>query len=331
MLVTGGAGFIGANFVHHELKRDSALRIINLDKLTYAGNKNNLIGVDENRHYFIQGDIADRALVSQILKKYHIDTIVHFAAESHVDRSIISPQDFVFTNVVGTVQLLECARETNCYFHHVSTDEVYGALKKTDPAFTEKNNYQPNSPYSASKAASDHFVRAYAHTYQLPITISHCSNNYGYFQHAEKFIPTVIRSCLSGEKIPVYGDGSNIRDWIFVHDHCDAVSQILRCGTRGETYNIGGECEISNIDLVHVICKLMNVRFSENAPHERLIEFVTDRPGHDWRYAINNEKIFSALKWKPITPLIAGLEKTIAHYTVHFNAILHEYAEDKSQ
>ncbi|EKD77362.1 MAG: hypothetical protein ACD_42C00360G0002 [uncultured bacterium] len=314
MLVTGSAGFIGSHFVRDELSRDANLRIVSLDKLTYAGNKNNLLGLNPDQHVFIQGDIGDEALVLKILQEYTIDTIVHFAAESHVDRSIIDPSAFIQTNIVGTFNLLQYAREKNCRFHHISTDEVYGELKNGDAPFTETHPYQPNSPYSASKAGSDHLVRAFAHTHQLPVTISNCSNNYGPHQHPEKFIPTIIRACFSNQKIPIYGDGSNIRDWIFVNDHCEAVSCIIRHGKLNHTYNIGGECEISNIDLAKQICTLMDVRFPENQPHEKLIRFVTDRLGHDWRYAINNQKIKSELGWKPATDLKAGLEKTMAFY-----------------
>ena len=309
MLVTGGAGFIGVNFVRYLLARDTAINIVNLDKLTYAGNKNHL--PNDARHHFVQGDICDANLVAILLEKYAIDTIVHFAAESHVDRSISRPRTFIETNVLGTLTLLQCAREKNCRFHHISTDEVYGSLNKTDSPFTETHPYQPNSPYSASKAGSDHLVRAFGHTYGLPVTISNCSNNYGPYQHAEKLIPTVINACLQQKPIPVYGDGSNIRDWIFVTDHCEAIDCIIRNGQCGETYNVGGECEISNIDLIKMICDLMDTYFSAQQSHKDLIRFVTDRAGHDWRYAIDNHKINTTLSWQPKIDLKKGLEKTV--------------------
>ncbi|HXH72590.1 MAG TPA: dTDP-glucose 4,6-dehydratase, partial [Mariprofundaceae bacterium] len=257
MLVTGGAGFIGCNFVHHMLESDLEVRIVNLDALTYAGSLDNLKGLpDENRHTFVQGDICDRALIDQLLREHEIDTIVHFAAESHVDNSITGPGVFVHTNVIGTFTLLEAARQywqqekgwnaSRCRFHHISTDEVYGTLKADDPAFSEITPYAPNSPYSASKAGSDHLVRAWFHTYGLPVATTNCSNNYGPFQHAEKFIPTVIRSCLQQKPIPVYGDGTNIRDWLYVRDHCAGIEAVLRRGRPGETYNIGGINEWRN-------------------------------------------------------------------------------------
>ncbi|OGT45995.1 MAG: dTDP-glucose 4,6-dehydratase [Gammaproteobacteria bacterium RIFCSPHIGHO2_12_FULL_38_11] len=316
ILVTGSAGFIGSNFVRLELQHDKNIEIISLDKLTYAGNLKNLENLcDPSRHKFIQGDICDERLLQTILKEHQIDSIVHFAAESHVDRSILNPRAFIDTNILGTFNLLQAARENKiARFHHISTDEVYGSLEKNTPAFTEENAYQPNSPYSASKAGSDHLVRAFAHTYGLPITLSNCSNNYGVNQHPEKFIPTVIRACIEKKTIPVYGDGLNIRDWIFVDDHCAAVSLIIREGKLNQTYNVGGNCELSNLQLVKTICELMDKRFSNNAPHYNLIEFVTDRLGHDWRYAIDNTKIQTTLGWKPTTSLRNGLEKTIDYY-----------------
>ncbi|MCX7120299.1 MAG: dTDP-glucose 4,6-dehydratase [Gammaproteobacteria bacterium] len=316
MLVTGSAGFIGSNFVRQELACDSSVKIISLDKLTYAGNLKNLDNLpDSSRHTFIRGDICDEELLQSIFKEYEIDTVVHFAAESHVDRSIENPRAFVDTNIVGTFNLLQMAKENKiARFHHISTDEVYGSLGKNSPAFTEENAYLPNSPYSASKAGSDHLVRAFGHTYGLPITISNCSNNYGAHQHPEKFIPTVIRACLEKKSIPVYGDGSNIRDWIFVEDHCHAVSLIIREGKLNETYNVGGICELSNLQLVKMICEVMDKRFPDNAPHFNLVQFVTDRLGHDWRYAIDNTKIQNSLGWKPTTLLKNGLEKTIEYY-----------------
>ncbi len=320
MLVTGSAGFIGANFVRQELENHPDLHIVSVDKLTYAGNINNLSGVDPARHTFVQGDIGDEKLISQLLSTHHIDTIVHFAAESHVDRSIENPRAFIETNVLGTFNLLQCVRQLSLLnrFHHISTDEVYGTLDKNAASFTEQHPYQPNSPYSASKAGSDHLVRAYAHTYGLPITISNCSNNYGPYQHREKLIPTIIHACLHQKTIPIYGDGSNIRDWIFVIDHCDAISKIIRDGKVGDTYNVGGECEISNLELAKLITQLMDEYFPENAPHEKLIQFVTDRPGHDWRYAIDNAKINRELNWYPKTKLVEGLKKTIDFYIASF-------------
>ncbi len=316
ILVTGSAGFIGSNFVRQELQNNSAVTIISLDKLTYAGDLKNLDNLpDAHRHHFIQGDICDAHLVQDIFTQHDIDTVVHFAAESHVDRSIENPRAFIETNVVGTFNLLEIARENNLKrFHHISTDEVYGSLEKSDNPFTETHAYQPNSPYSASKAGSDHLVRAYAHTYRLPVTLSNCSNNYGPFQHREKFIPTIINACLNEKKIPVYGDGSHIRDWIFVEDHCNAISLIIRKGFINHTYNVGGQCEISNLQLAKLICKLMDVRFPDNSPHDRFIQFVNDRPGHDWRYAIDNQKIETTLAWKPTTSVKTGLKKTIDFY-----------------
>jgi len=313
MLVTGGAGFIGSQYVHYVLAHDSHVQIVNFDKLTYAGNQKNLDHLpDPSRHYFIQGDICDPSMLEAVFQQYAIDTIVHFAAESHVDRSIQNPGAFVETNVLGTYQLLEKARKYGCRFHHISTDEVFGTLSKDDPAFHEQTPYAPNSPYSASKAGSDHLVRAYFHTYGLPVTISNCSNNYGPCQHAEKLIPTIIRSCETQQPIPVYGDGSNIRDWLYVEDHCEAIHRILTQGKLGETYNVGGNNEVSNIEVVRQICQLMDERFPAHAPHEHLISFVADRPGHDWRYAIDARKMLNELAWAPKTSFQEGLRKTIA-------------------
>ena len=325
MLVTGGAGFIGCNFVHHMLESDLEVRIVNLDALTYAGSLDNLKGLpDENRHTFVQGDICDRALIDQLLREHEIDTIVHFAAESHVDNSITGPGVFVHTNVIGTFTLLEAARQywqqekgwnaSRCRFHHISTDEVYGTLKADDPAFSEITPYAPNSPYSASKAGSDHLVRAWFHTYGLPVATTNCSNNYGPFQHAEKFIPTVIRSCLQQKPIPVYGDGTNIRDWLYVRDHCAGIEAVLRRGRPGETYNIGGINEWRNIDICRLICRLLDEHVPVNVPHERLITFVTDRPGHDWRYAIDASKMRQELDWQPGETFESGIRKTVAWY-----------------
>lgn len=298
ILITGGAGFIGANFIYHLLAAySSPLRIVNLDKLTYAGSLNNLNKIADDRYQFIQGDINDRALLDNIFNQHHIDTVVHFAAESHVDRSITSPFAFVETNVLGTFSLLETARQhwlhkekrtaDNCRFHHISTDEVYGSLQPDDPLFTEQTPYQPRSPYSASKAGSDHLVHAYHHTYGLPITISNCSNNYGPYQHAEKFIPTVIRACLNKTSIPVYGNGKNIRDWLYVEDHCRAIVKIITHGKVGENYNVGGNNEWENLKLARYICEQMNSIKPADMDYTSLLEFVTDRKGHDFRYAID--------------------------------------------
>jgi len=312
VLVTGAAGFIGCNFVRKILKKNPELKIISFDLLTYAGSKKNLEDILNNPNYlnhcFIQGDICDGNKIKEILEKFEIDLIVHFAAESHVDNSILGPEIFIKTNVLGTFNLLECARQywleqkhwdkDQCRFHHVSTDEVFGALNKTDPGFNEQTPYAPNSPYSASKASSDHLVRAYAHTYGLPVTLSNCSNNFGPYQHAEKLIPVVIKSCVDQKNIPIYGDGSNIRDWLFVEDHCEAIEKILISGIPGESYNIGGNCELSNLDLVKKICDQMDVLMPEQAPHRNLISFVKDRQGHDWRYAIDSSKIKNQLGWE---------------------------------
>lgn len=336
MLVTGGAGFIGSNYVRYMLANDPAIRIINLDKLTYAGSLENIKDLKGNpQHIFVQGDICDRELVDQLLREHEIDTVVHFAAESHVDNSISGPEVFIQTNVMGTFTLLEACRQywledsdlrpqssvlSSFRFHHISTDEVYGTLAADDPAFSESTPYAPNSPYSASKAGSDHLVRAYFHTYGLPVTTSNCSNNYGPYQHSEKFIPTVIRSCMEQKPIPVYGDGTNIRDWLYVTDHCSGIDAVIRKGKLGEVYNIGGVNEWKNIDICRLICQLMDefhplpVHNSPFTSHADLISFVTDRPGHDWRYAINAEKMSSELNWKPAETFETGIRKTVQWY-----------------
>jgi dTDP-glucose 4,6-dehydratase len=322
VLITGGAGFIGSNFVRHLLEADRDVEIVNLDLLTYAGSLDNLENLaDQSRYSFIKGDICHGELVSRILRDYEIDTIVHFAADSHVDRSIAGPAPFIRTNVVGTFELLEAARRywleerslsaDACRFHHISTDEVYGSLGPTDPAFTEQTPYAPNSPYSASKAGSDHLVRAYVSTYGLPATTSQCSNNYGPYQHCEKFIPTVINSCLARRPIPIYGDGSNVRDWLYVTDHCRGIDLILRRGRVGESYNIGGCNEWANVDLARKICEVMDEVRPEDAPHADLITFVKDRPGHDWRYAIDISKIQKELAWEPQETFETGIRKTV--------------------
>lgn len=333
ILVTGSAGFIGSNFVRFVLKADPMVNIISLDKLTYAGNRKNLDNLfDGSRHIFIHGDICDRALVDKLLREYKIDTVVHFAAESHVDRSITGPADFIQTNIVGTFTLLEAVRnywlgeknldQDQCRFHHISTDEVYGELGPNDSPFTEETPYDPSSPYSASKASSDHLVRAYSRTYKLPVTLSNCSNNYGPYQHSEKLIPTVIRSCIDQKSIPVYGDGLNIRDWLYVEDHCSAIFTILKSDRIGETYNIGGNSEKDNLSLVKMICKIMDQKIPDAGSHDRLITFVKDRPGHDWRYAINNKKIVDELGWHPKYDLFEGLVKTVGYYLASKNVIL---------
>ncbi len=329
ILVTGGAGFIGANFVRHVLARDAAARIVNLDALTYAGSLDKLEGLaDPARHTFVQGDICDRALVDRLLREHAIDTVVHFAAESHVDRSISGPGEFVRTNVIGTFTLLEAVRDywireqglsgealaAARRFHHISTDEVFGTLGDADPAFRETTAYAPNSPYSASKASSDHFVRAYHHTYGLPVTATNCSNNYGPRQHPEKLIPTIIRCCVEGKPIPVYGDGRNIRDWLYVDDHCDAIWRVLEAGKVGETYNVGGDNERRNIEIVETLCRLMDQRRPARAPHRQLVSFVTDRPGHDWRYAVDIGYIGKELGWRPASRFEDALAITVDWY-----------------
>jgi dTDP-glucose 4,6-dehydratase len=327
VLVTGGAGFIGSNFVRHLLDHDSEAHVVNLDLLTYAGNLDNLHGLpDPDRYDFVHGDICDKGLLFQIFEKYAIDAVVHFAAETHVDRSILGPAPFVQTNVVGTLALLETARESWSisgqidpsiyHFHHISTDEVYGSLSPEAPAFTEQSPYEPKSPYAASKASSDHLVRAFSHTYGLPVTITNCSNNYGPYQFPEKLIPLVIFNAMSGKPIPIYGDGGQIRDWLYVIDHCDAIFRIMRDGQVGETYNIGGGNQPTNIFLVELICDLLDELLSDSPflPHRSLISFVDDRPGHDRRYAMDITKIGSELGWEPKETLESGLKKTLDWY-----------------
>ncbi|TNF69123.1 MAG: dTDP-glucose 4,6-dehydratase [Gammaproteobacteria bacterium] len=325
ILVTGAAGFIGSHFVKMMLSQYDDIKIISYDKLTYAGNLANLSSVKSiENHVFVQGDIIDEKCIYNILREHQIDTIVHFAAESHVDNSIDGPKIFFQSNVMGTFNLLQQAKaywldekkwtDSKCRFHHISTDEVYGSLSKDAEAFTEKTAYQPNSPYSASKAGSDHIVRSYFHTYRLPVTTSNCSNNYGSYQHQEKLIPVVINSCIKQLPIPVYGDGSNIRDWLYVKDHCKAIDCIIQKGKLGEVYNIGGNNEISNIALVKMICRLMDQYRSEHQPHERLISFVDDRKGHDWRYAINYSKLYNELGWSPSEDFETMFKETIEFY-----------------
>jgi dTDP-glucose 4,6-dehydratase len=321
ILITGGAGFIGANFVHYWLERHPGDRVVNLDALTYAGNLENLAGIDTLPAYrFVHGDITDRDCLTRVLAEERIDTIVHFAAESHVDRSILGPDAFIRTNVHGTFTLLEAARAAwgdfagGQRFLHVSTDEVYGSLEAGAPAFTEKHAYAPNSPYSASKAASDHLVRAYHHTYGMPVLTTNCSNNYGPYQFPEKLIPLTILNALEGKPIPVYGDGRNIRDWLYVEDHCNGIETVLEGGRPGEVYNIGGINEWQNIDIVNLICDRLDELQPGAAPYREQITFVTDRPGHDRRYAIDAGKMKRELDWTPRHDFTSGIERTIRWY-----------------
>ncbi|MBT9500769.1 MAG: dTDP-glucose 4,6-dehydratase [Burkholderiaceae bacterium] len=325
ILVTGGAGFIGSNFVLDWLK-DSNETVINLDALTYAGNLHNLTPLQGNdRHVFVRGDIGDRALVGELLARHQPRAVLHFAAESHVDRSISGPGAFLRTNIEGTFGLLEAAREywgglqadakRDFRFLHVSTDEVYGSLQPEDPAFAETHAYAPNSPYSASKAASDHLVRAWHHTYGLPTLTTNCSNNYGPLQFPEKLIPVLITNALAGKPLPIYGDGLNVRDWLYVGDHCSAIRTVLTRGRLGETYNIGGNSEKTNLEIVKTVCAVLDeLRPSAEGPYSRLISFVTDRPGHDRRYAIDARKIERELGWRPGSSFEDGMRRTVAWY-----------------
>ena len=317
LLVTGGAGFIGSNFVQSTIAATGE-PIVNLDKLTYAGSLRNLDALrDDARHIFVQGDIADRALVRGLLQKHKPRAIVHLAAESHVDRSIAGPAAFIQTNVVGTLALLEEARafSDKIRFLQVSTDEVYGSLGPSDPAFTESTPYAPNSPYAASKAAADHLVRAFHHTYGLPTLTTNCSNNYGPHQFPEKLIPVIIGNALAGKPLPVYGDGRNVRDWLYVLDHCEALRLVLERGRPGETYNIGGNAERANIDLVKAICALLDKALPrKGGKYAELISFVKDRPGHDRRYAIDAGKIARELGWRAREDFDSGLAKTVRWY-----------------
>ena len=328
IVVTGGAGFIGSNFVHHWCENYPEDRVIVLDALTYAGNLNNLATLKDRKNFrFLQGDICDRALVDELFASENIDTVAHFAAESHVDRSILGPRAFVQTNVVGTFTLLESFRQhwlsnhqpDNYRFLHVSTDEVYGSLGVDDPAFTETTPYAPNSPYSASKAGSDHLARAYFHTYGMPTIITNCSNNYGSYHFPEKLIPLMCINILLGKPLPVYGDGQNVRDWLYVRDHCQALDTVIHKGKAGETYNIGGNNEVKNIDLVRMLCELMDELAPDLPvkPAQNLITFVKDRPGHDRRYAIDASKIRTELGWQPQETVEGGLRKTIQWYLDH--------------
>jgi len=329
ILVTGGAGFIGSNFILQWLGSEPGA-VVNLDKLTYAGNLSNLETVaSDPRYCFVHGDIGDRKLVGDLFHSHRFRAVVHFAAESHVDRSIRGPDDFVLTNVNGTFSLLEEARAYWCElpqddkasfrFLHISTDEVYGSLGPASPAFSEATPYAPNSPYAASKAASDHLVRAYRHTYGLPTLTTNCSNNYGPYQFPEKLIPLAILNAMNGKPIPVYGDGQNVRDWLFVRDHCEAVRAVLRGGRVGQTYNIGGENEKPNLKIVELICSILDeLRPGDPVvPHRKLITFVADRPGHDRRYAMDIGKIKAELGWHPRETFSSGLRKTVEWYLVH--------------
>ena len=324
ILVTGGAGFIGANFVLDWLA-GCGEPVVNLDKLTYAGNLENLASLkDDPRHIFVQGDIGDAALVESLLRQHQPRAIVNFAAESHVDRSIHGPEDFIQTNVVGTFHLLQAVRaywsglpdEQRAAFRflHVSTDEVYGSLGPNDPAFTETTPFAPKSPYSASKAASDHLVRAYHHTYGLPVLTTNCSNNYGPYQFPEKLIPLIIHNALSGKPLPIYGDGLNVRDWLYVGDHCSAIRAVLEKGRVGETYNIGGCNEMANIDVVKTVCALLDELKPATQPYAALISYVKDRAGHDRRYAIDARKIEREIGWRPSETLETGIQKTVRWY-----------------
>lgn len=328
LLVTGGAGFIGTNFVHYWLEQYPDTRIVVLDSLTYAGRYENLQPLEGQANFrFIEGDILNQSLVERLLREEDIETIVHFAAESHVDRSIYGPDAFLRTNIDGTHSLLKAAKtvwldEKDDYehrFHHVSTDEVYGTLSADDPAFSETTPYAPNSPYAASKAASDHIVRAYQHTYGLNTVTSNCSNNYGPYQYPEKLIPLAISNLLQGESVPIYGDGQQVRDWLYVDDHNRGIDLIIHNGRLGETYNIGGNNELTNLELIHTLCELLDQRFpdSPHVPHKNQITYVTDRPGHDRRYAIDNSKICAELGYNPAETFQSGLAKTLDWYLEH--------------
>ena len=331
VLVTGGAGFIGSNFVRYLLANEPEVTVYNLDALTYAGSLENLQNLpDPKRHHFIQGNICDEALVKELFHDNQIDTVVHFAAESHVDRSILDPRAFIETNIRGTFVLLEAARQAwlnrkppsdEVRFHHISTDEVFGSLRKEDPPFNEMTPYAPNSPYAASKAASDHLVRAYGHTYGLPYTLTNCSNNYGPYQFPEKLIPLMIMNALQGKPLPVYGDGQQVRDWLYVEDHCEAIWTVLRKASLGETFNIGGGNQPSNLTVIETICDVLD-ELKPNSPflpHKSLMQFVSDRPGHDRCYAMDIRKIRTELNWTPRHPLRDGLFETVKWYLDHLD------------
>ena len=343
IIVTGGAGFIGSNFVLDWIA-EVGTPVINLDKLTYSGNRHNLDGLkDDPRHIFVQGDIGDRELMRRLFEEHRPRAVVNFAAESHVDRSIDSPGEFIQSNIVGVFNLLEEARrywgalegeeKGGFRFLHVSTDEVYGTLGPKDPPFTENHPYAPNSPYSASKASSDHLVRAYHHTYGLPVLTTNCSNNYGPYQFPEKLIPLMIFNALEGKPLPVYGDGSNIRDWLYVLDHCRAIRRVLEIGRLGETYNIGGNFEKTNLEVVKTLCGLLDelVPDSAHRPHESLITYVADRPGHDWRYAIDPTKTRDELRWEPEETFDSGMRKTVQWYLDNGEAFKAQVDHDHTQ
>jgi len=330
VLVTGGAGFIGSNFVRYLLQAEPEVRVVNLDVLSYAGSQENLKDLPSpERHTFVKGDICDRPLVDELFHSHQIDTVVHFAAETHVDRSILYPEQFLHTNVVGTFTLLEAAchywlvekalPDESLRFHHISTDEVYGTLKPNDPAWSEDTPYAPSSPYSASKAASDHYVRAYGHTYGLPYSITNCTNNYGPYQFPEKLIPLMILNAVDGKPLPIYGDGGQIRDWLYVEDHCEAIWLILRKGQAGQTYNIGAGSQPTNLQVIQHLCAALDELLpdSPSVPHSSLMRFVADRPGHDRRYAIDITKISRQLGWQPKQSLGSGLQKTVQWYLSH--------------
>jgi dTDP-glucose 4,6-dehydratase len=332
ILITGGCGFIGSNFVRYLSNLSQEIQIINLDKLTYAGNSENLLDLENSKNYkFVHGDIGDKRLLDNLFKNDEIDFVVNFAAESHVDRSIDSPEPFFETNVIGTLRLLNSAREYWQYlsgnkkegfrFLHVSTDEVFGSLNSSDPAFTEETPYQPNSPYSASKASSDHIVRAGFHTYGMPVITTNCSNNYGPYQFPEKLIPLMVLNALEGKSLPIYGDGMNVRDWLYVEDHCDAIWSVLKGGNLGETYNIGGCNEMPNLEIIDSICSLLDEKKprKDQTSYQDLKIFVKDRPGHDYRYAIDCSKINRELGWKPKETFNTGINKTIDWYLENTN------------
>jgi dTDP-glucose 4,6-dehydratase len=328
ILVTGGAGFIGSNFIHYLLNDNPEVRILNLDILNYAGRIENLEGIsDPTRHTFVQGDICDRALVDGLFRTHQIDTVVHFAAQTHVDRSILDPGQFVQSNIVGTYTLLEAARQAwlvekiidpavGLRFHHVSTDEVFGSLAPGDPAWVEDTPYDPRSPYSASKASSDHLARAYHHTYGLPVSITNCSNNYGPRQFPEKLIPLMVLNALDGKPLPVYGDGQQVRDWLYVEDHCEAIWKVVTAGAPGQTYNIGGGNQPPNLEIIHTLCDILDELKPQpnHQSHKNLIQSVADRPGHDRRYAMDITKISGELGWRPRESLSSGLLKTVNWY-----------------
>ena len=336
ILITGGAGFIGSNFIHFLLETESEVDIVNLDALTYAGNLENLNNLpDPDRHHFVQGDICNRDLLDLLFLEHKFELIVHFAAESHVDRSILGPEEFIRTNIQGTFALLEVARKywqdqkpsirQDVRFHHISTDEVYGSLLPGDPAFSETTQFAPNSPYAASKAASDHLVRSYYHTYGLPVSITNCSNNYGPYQFPEKLIPLIILNAQEGKSLPIYGDGQQIRDWLYVEDHCRAIWTVIHKGKPGEIYNVGGNNQPTNLEIVSKICHILDKKLPDSpfTPHIDLVKHIKDRPGHDRRYAMNIQKIKDELGWKPTVELEEGLQKTVAWYLDHQDWIDH--------